>query len=110
MFTSHTKVVDIPYFTQLVREGLVQSQSRQRRFVLLLQMDDGFLEQFPIGAINHIGLPESTLPKEVKLQTVSRRLNSTFELYQQKKTRNLAACLVCLTGDSGSAIRLLCSA
>ena len=29
-------------------------------------MDDGFLDQFPIGAINHIGLPESTLPKEVR--------------------------------------------
>ena len=29
-------------------------------------MDDGYLEQFPIGAINHIGLPESTLPKEVR--------------------------------------------
>jgi hypothetical protein len=28
-------------------------------------MDDGYMEQFPIGAIDHIGLPESTLPKEV---------------------------------------------
>ena len=30
-----------------------------------LQLDDSYIEQFPIGAINHIGLPESTLPKEV---------------------------------------------
>ncbi len=30
-------------------------------------MDDGYIEQFPIGAIDHIGLPESTLPKEVRL-------------------------------------------
>ena len=31
-----------------------------------MQMDEGYMEQFPIGAIDHIGLlPESTLPKEV---------------------------------------------
>ncbi|KAL0045619.1 hypothetical protein WJX82_011580 [Trebouxia sp. C0006] len=30
-----------------------------------VKMDDGYMEQFPTGAIDHIGLPESTLPKEV---------------------------------------------
>ncbi|KAL3133994.1 hypothetical protein ABBQ32_008433 [Trebouxia sp. C0010 RCD-2024] len=34
-------------------------------FVSHDKMDDGFLEQFPIGAINHMGLPERTLPKEM---------------------------------------------
>ena len=30
-----------------------------------MQFYDSYMEQFPIGPINHIGLPESTLPKEV---------------------------------------------
>ena len=30
------------------------------------------MEQFPIGAIEHIGLPESTLPKEVTVALFPR--------------------------------------
>ena len=39
---------------------------------VVAQMDDGYLEQFPMGAINHIGLPESTLPKEVTSQPTGK--------------------------------------
>ena len=85
MFTSHTKVGDIPCFTQLVSGYLVQSPSSHWRSMLLLQMDDGYLEQFPIGAINHIGLPESTLPKEVNLQTVSCCSNPNKKCHQGKR-------------------------
>lgn len=38
---------------------------QQLKLACKMQMDDGYMEQFPIGAIDHIGLPESTLPKEV---------------------------------------------
>ena len=74
---------------------------------VVAQMDDGYLEQFPIGAINHIGLPESTLPKEVGLHPLEEGQVVPPQSHSLKETSHE---LVCLTGDSGSAIRLLRSA
>ena len=50
-----------------MRNSLLRPRLRAwlNAYVLIPQMDDDYLEQFPIGAINHVGLPESTLPKEV---------------------------------------------
>ena len=43
----------------------IRHHEQQLTLACTMQMDDGYMEQFPIGAIDHIGLPESTLPKEV---------------------------------------------
>lgn len=63
MFKLHPALRTSP--VQAAVEPYPRHLEQQLTLVCKMQMDDGYMEQFPIGAIDHIGLPESTLPKEV---------------------------------------------
>lgn len=63
MFKLHPAVCTFPVHAAV--EPCPGHLEQQKRLACKVQMDDGYMEQFPIGAIDHIGLPESTLPKEV---------------------------------------------
>ena len=81
-------------------------------FLVVLQMDDGYLEQFPIGAISHIGLPESTLPKEVRLSALAAILyNASYSCDLTSRRKLLHADNACFgAGGASVANRLLRSA
>ncbi|DBA75376.1 TPA: hypothetical protein ACH3X1_010642 [Trebouxia sp. C0004] len=57
-FRGRTAGVHIHWLKHLLSQHTTMFESH-------VKVDDGYIEQFPIGAIDHIGLPESTLPKEV---------------------------------------------
>ena len=74
----------------------------------MTQMDDGYMEQFPIGAINHIGLPESTLPKEVR--RVWHLLLVVDVFFAADKAVAADSVVMSIAGGAGPSFRPLCTA